>query len=82
MTVSDGRNDAGESEQLPVADDTIDVTITVTDVDDPGTITLSPTQPSAGNTLTATLDDDDGVNRRGSDLGVGKLVGQKHLDSH
>ena len=61
VTVSDGRNDAGDDEQNPVADATITVTITVTDVDDPGTIALSPTQPSAGNEVTATLEDDDGI---------------------
>ena len=61
VTVSDGRDDAGDDEQTPVADATIAVTITVTDEDDPGTITLSPTQPSAGNEVTATLEDDDGL---------------------
>ena len=61
VTVSDGRNDAGDDEQNPVADATITVTITVTDVDDPGTIALSPTQPSAGNEVTATLEDGDGI---------------------
>ena len=61
VTVSDGRNDAGDDEQNPVADATITVTITVTDVDDPGTIALSPTQPSAGDEVTATLEDDDGI---------------------
>ena len=61
VTVSDGRNDTGDDEQNPVADATITVTITVTDVDDPGTIALSPTQPSAGDEVTATLEDDDGI---------------------
>ena len=62
VSVSDGRNDAGVDEQPPVADATIAVTITVTDVDDPGTITLSSQQPSSGVELTATLEDDDGIN--------------------
>ena len=61
VTVSDGRNDAGDDEQTPVADATIAVTITVTDVDDDGTITLSSQQPSSGVELTATLEDDDGI---------------------
>ena len=61
VTVSDGRNDAGDSEQTPATDVTIDVTITITDVDDPGTISLLPPQPSAGNEVTATLEDDDGI---------------------
>ena len=61
VTASDGRNDAGDAEQTPSTDATIDITITVTDEDDPGTITLSPTQPNAGNPVTATLEDDDGI---------------------
>ena len=39
--------------------DTIDVTITVTNVDEMGTITLSATQPAVGEALTATLTDPD-----------------------
>ena len=61
VTVSDGRDNAGNDETTPTADTTMDVTITVTDEDDPGTITLPSNQPSAGVELTATLDDDDGV---------------------
>ena len=59
VTVRDSRDANGDPD---TADDaTIDVTITVTDEDDPGTLTLSPTQPSAGNKVTATLEDDDGI---------------------
>ena len=59
VSVRDSRDDAGNPD---TADDaTIEVTITVTDEDDPGTISLSPTQPSAGNEVTATLEDDDGI---------------------
>ena len=59
VSVRDSRDDAGDPD---TADDaTIDVTIIVTDEDDPGTITLSSQQPSAGTELIATLDDDDGV---------------------
>ena len=43
------------------ADDTITVTITVNNVDEPGTVTLSSTQPIEGTPLTATLDDPDDV---------------------
>ncbi len=57
VQVSDGRDDAGTAEQTPVVDTTHAVTITVTDADDPGVITLSTDPPSAGTTLT----DDDGV---------------------
>ena len=59
VTVSDSRDDVGAAEIPPVADTTIDVTITVTDVDEEGTITFSSDNPAAGTTLTATLDDDD-----------------------
>ena len=48
--------DDGKSDPASIA-----VTITVTDVDDPGTITFSSDPPAAGTTLTATLEDDDGV---------------------
>ena len=40
--------------------DTIDVTITLTDVEEPGTVTLSNNQPSARTEITATLTDPDG----------------------
>ena len=42
-------------------DATIDVTITVTNVEEPGTVTLSSTQPIVGTLLTATLTDPDDV---------------------
>ena len=44
-------------------DDTIEVTITVNNVDEPGTVTLSSTAAHRGNAieLTAVLDDPDGV---------------------
>ena len=44
----------------PGEDDTIDVTITVNNVEEPGTVTLSSTQPVVGTSLTATLTDPDG----------------------
>ena len=62
VTVSDGRrNNAGADEQTPVADTTIAVTITVTDADEPGTITLPINPPSAGTPVTAVLEDEDGI---------------------
>ena len=45
--------------------DTIEVTITVNNVDEPGTVTLSSLQPQVRFQLTATLDDPDNV--RGSE---------------
>ena len=44
----------------PGEDDTIDVTITVNNLDEAGTVTLSSTQPIVGTLLTATLTDPDG----------------------
>ena len=40
--------------------DSIDVTISVTNVDEPGTLSLSSTEPAFGTELTATLTDPDG----------------------
>ena len=42
------------------AEDTIDITVTVTNVDDAGTVTRSTEQPIVGSELTATLSDPDG----------------------
>ena len=61
IQVSDGKDADDNTENTATIDDRHDVTITVTDEDDPGTITFSSDSPSAGTTLTATLDDDDGV---------------------
>ena len=44
-----------------VEDDSIDVTITVTNADDGGTVTLLPTQPQVGTALSASLSDPDGT---------------------
>ena len=41
--------------------DTEEVTVMVTNVDEPGTITLSSLRPQAGVVLTATLSDPDGA---------------------
>ncbi len=43
-----------------VNDDTLDVTVTVTNEEEAGTLTLSSQQPLVGTLLTATLDDPDG----------------------
>ena len=61
IQVTDGKDAEGAAETRPVVDDTHDVAITVTDVDDAGTITFSSDTPAAGTTLTASLADDDGV---------------------
>ena len=61
VQVSDGKAANGTAEDPPVVDTTHAVTITVTDEDDDGKITFSADPPSVGTTLTATLNDDDGV---------------------
>ena len=61
VSVSDGRDNGGDDEQPPVTDATLDITITVTDADDPGTITFPVAPPSAGTTITAVLEDQDGI---------------------
>ena len=58
VAVHDGKADDGSPEMT--TDDTIDVTITITDVEEPGTVTLSLVQPQVGTALTATLTDPDG----------------------
>ena len=57
VSVSDGKDLENSADDK--IDDTITVTIDVTDVDDAGTITFSSDSPSAGVALTATLVDDD-----------------------
>ena len=54
VSVSDGQDAAGND------DTSIEVTITVNNVEEPGTVTFSPTHPQVDALLTATLDDPDG----------------------
>ena len=62
VQVTDGKDADGSAETTPTIDDTHDVAITVTDADDPGSLTLSSQSPIVGSTLTATLtDEDDGI---------------------
>ena len=60
IRVTDGKTADGSAETTATIDDTHDVTINVTDADDPGSLTLSSQSPIAGSTLTATLTDEDG----------------------
>ena len=59
VTVHDGKDEQGNSNT--VADDTVSVTITVTDQDELGTVTFSNQTPQARTELTAALEDPDGV---------------------
>ena len=59
VQVTDNRNVQGAAD--PTIDDTIEVTINVTDVDESGSLTLSPAQPRVAAPVTATLSDPDGT---------------------
>ena len=58
VTVTDGKDIDGNTDTS--ADNTIDVTITVTNVVEAGTVILSSLQPQVDTALTATLVDPDG----------------------
>ena len=58
VSVRDSRNDAGEADTE--TDDTIEVTITVVDLDEAGIVTLTGTPAQLREELTAALHDDDG----------------------
>ena len=59
VEVTDNKNADGNTDTT--IDDTIVVTIDVTDVEEDGTVTLSTYQPTARAQVTATLTDPDGV---------------------
>ena len=61
VQVTDGKDDAGAAETTPTTDDTIAVTITVTNVKEDGAVTFSRAWPNTGYQVTATLTDDDGT---------------------
>lgn len=58
VSVSDGKDKDDEAD--PAIDATIAVTVNVTNVDEAGTVTLSPVQPQVGIVVTASLEDPDG----------------------
>ena len=58
VSVHDGKGSDGTPDST--IDDSIAVTITVSNVDEPGTVSLSAEQPQVGVELTAMLDDPDG----------------------
>ena len=58
VSASDGKDIDGNND--PSADNTIDVTITVTDLDEDGNVILSSLQPQEGVQLAANLTDPDG----------------------
>ena len=58
VSVTDGKNSSGRPSES--RDDSITVTISVEDMDEPGVVTLSSLQPQVDVTLTAVLTDPDG----------------------
>ena len=60
VQVSDGKDDASASEDPPVVDTTLTVAITVTNLEEDGTITFSSDPPVANAALSATVEDPDG----------------------
>ena len=58
VSVSDGKDKDHNAD--PAVDATIDVAVNVTNVDETGTVTLSPDQPRVGVEVTASLEDPDG----------------------
>ena len=59
LQVSDGK--AADHSQDDAVDATITLTINVLNVDEPGTVSLSTTEPEVGTSVTATLTDPDGA---------------------
>ena len=60
ISVTDGEDASGAMEGAATVDDTVDLTITVADLNETGTVALSPAAPVVGNPLTAALTDPDG----------------------
>ena len=61
IAVTDGEDAMGVAETgTPTTDDTVSVTITVTDVEETGVVALSPATPSVNAETTATVTDPDG----------------------
>ena len=60
VTLHDGKDADGNTEADPVVDTTTSVSVTVTDVEEDGVVTLSSDEPETGEDLDATLEDGDG----------------------
>ena len=61
ITVTDGEDAMGVAETgTPTTDDTVSVTITVTDVEETGVVALSPATPQVDTEATASVSDPDG----------------------
>ena len=60
VQASDGKDADGITEADPAVDHSIDVTVSVTDVEEQGSITVTPPRGWEGTRFTASLEDDDG----------------------
>ena len=60
VSVTDGEDASGSTESEPTTDDTAQVSIRVTNIDEPGSISLSTTEPRVGRSVTASISDPDG----------------------
>ena len=60
VSVTDGEDASGSTESDPTTDDTAHVSIRVTNIDEPGSISLSTTEPRMGRSVTARISDPDG----------------------
>ena len=60
VTVHDGEDSEGVTEPVPTIDDVTTVTIQITNVNEPGSLSLTTDEPRVGERMVATLTDDDG----------------------
>ena len=60
FSVTDGEDASGSTESEPTTDDTAHVSIRVTNIDEPGTVKLSTTDPRVGRSVRASISDPDG----------------------
>ena len=60
FSVTDGEDASGSTESEPTTDDTAQVSIRVTNIDEPGTVKLSTTDPRVGRSMRASISDPDG----------------------
>ena len=60
FSVTDGEDASGSTESEPTTDDTAQVSIRVTNIDEPGSVSLSTTDPRVGRSVRASISDPDG----------------------
>ena len=83
LQVTDGRDDSGVAEDTPTIDAILAVTITLTDQDDDGSITLSSGSAFGGdNGDCDTRGPGRSQGRCSCNVAVGDLLGPEHVDSH